>query len=311
MTDKELLYIKTIAEEHNITKASQKLHVAQPSLTQCIQRLEKSLDCPLFYRKKTGLVLTDAGKLYYETACRILEIWDQFSLEIANRNHMNGGSLTIGASWYNTILILTKVLSRYSQRYPNVEVRLVEKNSASLTQQIEKGELDLVLIHQYPKEYPYQKEPEGKSFVAIPLVQERFCLAAHEKFSVALQDSDQTADLNSIANLPFIRFSDQQRIRRISDFVLEQAKIAPPTALTTYGFPSALGFVSQGVGVTFLPERYAKNEVKESGPVKLYAIDPRLPAYWTSTVCYYRSEYMPVTVEAFLEILKEESVSYE
>ena len=66
-----------------------------------------------------------------------------------------------------------------------------------------------------------------------------------------------------------------------------------------------------GAGVTFLPERYAKNEVKESGPVKLYAIDPRLPAYWTSTVCYYRSEYMPVTVEAFLEILKEESVSYE
>ena len=59
MTDKELLYIKTIAEEHNITKAAEKLHVAQPSLTQCIKRIEKSLDCPLFYRKKTGLVLTD------------------------------------------------------------------------------------------------------------------------------------------------------------------------------------------------------------------------------------------------------------
>ena len=70
MTDKELLYIKTIAEEHNITKAAEKLHVAQPSLTQCIKRIEKSLDCPLFYRKKTGLVLTDGGKLYYETACR-------------------------------------------------------------------------------------------------------------------------------------------------------------------------------------------------------------------------------------------------
>ena len=52
MTDKELLYIKTIAEEHNITKAAEKLHVAQPSLTQCIKRIEKSLDCPLFYRKK-------------------------------------------------------------------------------------------------------------------------------------------------------------------------------------------------------------------------------------------------------------------
>ena len=182
MTDKELLYIKTIAEEHNITKAAEKLHVAQPSLTQCIKRIEKSLDCPLFYRKKTGLVLTDGGKLYYETACRILKIWDQFSEEISNRNQMNGGKLTIGASWYNTILILTRVLGTYSERYPNVDVRLVEKNSSGLAQQLEKGELDLVLVHQYPKEYPYQKEPEGKSFVAVPLVQERFLLAAVSLF---------------------------------------------------------------------------------------------------------------------------------
>lgn len=306
MTDKELLYIKTIAEEHNITKAAEKLHVAQPSLTQCIKRIEKSLDCPLFYRKKTGLVLTDGGKLYYETACRILKIWDQFSEEISNRNQMNGGKLTIGASWYNTILILTRVLGTYSERYPNVDVRLVEKNSSGLAQQLEKGELDLVLVHQYPKEYPYQKEPEGKSFVAVPLVQERFLLAAHEKFSIPVCGPEQTADLKHMGDLPLIRFSDQQRIRRISDFVLEQAGAALPTALTTYGFPSVLDFVAQGVGAAILPELYLRKEIKTGSPIRLYPLDPALPAYWTSAVCYYQSEYMPVTVEAFLELLKEE-----
>ena len=306
MTDKELLYIKTIAEEHNITKAAEKLHVAQPSLTQCIKRIEKSLDCPLFYRKKAGLVLTDGGKLYYETACRILKIWDQFSEEISNRNQMNGGKLTIGASWYNTILILTRVLGKYSERYPNVDVRLVEKNSSGLAQQLEKGELDLVLVHQYPKEYPYQKEPEGKSFVAVPLVQERFLLAAHEKFSIPVCGPEQTADLKHMGDLPLIRFSDQQRIRRISDFVLEQAGAALPTALTTYGFPSVLDFVAQGVGAAILPELYLRKEIKTGSPIRLYPLDPDLPAYWTSAVCYYQSEYMPVTVEAFLELLKEE-----
>ena len=222
---------------------------------------------------------------------------------------MNGGRLTVGASWYNTTLILTKVLSQYSRRYPNVEVRLVEQNSAGLIQQIDQGELDLAIIHQYPKEYPYKKEPEGKSFAAIPLVQERFCLAAHERYYIGMQEDQKTADLKTIADLPFIRFSDQQRIRKISDFVLERANSFPPTALVTYGFPSALEFVSQGVGVTFLPERYVKDQIREGSPVRLYEIDSGLPAYWTSAVCYYRSEYMPVTVESFLEILKQESSS--
>ena len=93
MTDKELLYIKTIAEEHNITKAAEKLHVAQPSLTQCIKRIEKSLDCPLFYRKKTGLVLTDGGKLYYETACRIMT---GSELKISDKSHADGTGKQIG-----------------------------------------------------------------------------------------------------------------------------------------------------------------------------------------------------------------------
>lgn len=305
MTDKELLYMKTIAEEQNITRAAQKLNVAQPSLTQCIQRLEKTLNCPLFYRKKKGLVLTDGGRLYYETACRILDIWDQFSKEIASLNQMNGGRLTIGASWYNSILILTQVLSRYRERYPNVEVRMVEGNSATLAWQIEKGELDLVLVHQYPREYPHQKEPEGKSFTAIPLVHERFLLAAHEKFGLQGEGPDQMIDLKQIGDLPLIRFSDQQRIRRISDFVLEQAGVNPPVALTTYGFPSALEFVAQGVGVALLPELYARKEAANRKNLRLYALDPSIPAYWTSTACFYRSEYMPVTVERFLEVLKE------
>ena len=164
----------------------------------------------------------------------------------------------------------------------------------------------MVLVHQYPKEYPYQKEPEGKSFVAVPLVQERFLLAAHEKFSIPVCGAEQTADLKHMGDLPLIRFSDQQRIRRISDFVLEQAGAALPTALTTYGFPSVLDFVAQGVGAAILPELYLRKEIKTGSPIRLYPLDPALPAYWTSAVCYYQSEYMPVTVEAFLELLKEE-----
>ena len=110
MTDRELLYFKTIAEVRNITKAAEKLHIAQPSLTQCLQRIEKNLDCVLFYRKKQGLELTKAGELYYQTACRTLELWDDFARKMAGLKEQNHRQLTIGASWYNTNLALIPVL---------------------------------------------------------------------------------------------------------------------------------------------------------------------------------------------------------
>ena len=62
MTDKELLYIKTIAEEHNITKAAEKLHVAQPSLTQCIKRIEKKPGLPPFLPEENGPGSDGRGK---------------------------------------------------------------------------------------------------------------------------------------------------------------------------------------------------------------------------------------------------------
>ena len=78
MTSRELLYVKTIAEAKTISKAAQKLFVAQPSLSQSLQRIEDALGTQLFNRTASGLTLTDALELsarnmkniYYEEAVR-------------------------------------------------------------------------------------------------------------------------------------------------------------------------------------------------------------------------------------------------
>ena len=67
MTSKELLYVKTVADEKNISRAAKKLFMAQPSLSQSIQRIEESVGTPLFNRTSSGLTLTFAGERYYHT----------------------------------------------------------------------------------------------------------------------------------------------------------------------------------------------------------------------------------------------------
>ena len=307
MTDRELLYIKTIAEEHNITHAAQKLCVAQPSLTQSLQRIERSLNCSLFHRQKNGFFLTPEGELYYETACQMLSLWDNFLNQLADRNKMNGGILKVGASWYNTLLILTPILPEYRKNHPFVDVRLAEQKTSELEQLLSQGKLDLILSHQYPKEYPSKIGLTSKKLVEKPLLKESFCIALHSKYGFLSESQDQTLPvlpMEVLKHIPLIRFSERQRIRHICDFVFEQAGFFPPTALTTYSFPSALELAAQGVGAVILPEHYLKKQLDNFKDLHVFLIDPAYHAYWISTVCYYQSDYLPVTVSTFLKCLE-------
>ena len=82
MTTRELLYIKTIADEGSMTRAAQKLFVTQPSLSHCVMTLEQQLGTRLFTRTAGGLVLTYAGEKYYRMACEVLRVYAAFESEI-------------------------------------------------------------------------------------------------------------------------------------------------------------------------------------------------------------------------------------
>ena len=178
MTDRELLYIKTIAEEHNITRAAEKLSIAQPSLTQSVQRIEKSLNCSLFHRQKNGFFLTSDGELYYKTACQMLELWNQLLNQLSDRDNMNGGVLNIGASWYNTLLILTPLLPKYRKNYPLIDIRLSEQKTSELVQLLNSGETGSDPIASVSKRIPGQnshkfqkvggKNPVKRTFLYCP-----------------------------------------------------------------------------------------------------------------------------------------------
>lgn len=312
MTDRELLYVKTIAEEQNITKAAEKLHIAQPSLTQCLQRIEKNLGCSLFRRKKYGMELTKTGILYYQAACKTLEIWDNFLREITGISDSKRKHFVIGASWYNTTFVLIPVLSQYKEENPLADISLVEKNTDDLEQLLSKGKVNLILGHQYPNGYPDFTKKHDSSLKKIPLFNENFLIVSHKSFGLrnfSIPEKNkhfQKLPLIAISSIPFIRFSEQQRIRKISDFILASGKINPPTVLSTYGFPSALEFVNQKMGITFLPENYIKSNLLNYENLEFFKIGDSPYAYWTTIAEYYPSDHLSFLREPLLNLLKKQ-----
>ena len=309
MTDKELLYVKTVAEERNVTRAAEKLHIAQPSLTQCLRRIETRLEFELFERGKKGVELTEAGRVVFDAACEMLKTWDAALDRLKELRGREAGSLTVGASWYGTTLVLTRAVTAFNRRWPDVTVRLVEKNTADLLTLLRNGEIDAALTHEYPQGHPLKTTERG--LTQRELFTERFCVLAHERFGLdrrARRDQfgEPEIDLAKLSDVPLIAFSAGQRIRRVADFAFSQAGVQPKVALTTYGFPSAVELVAQGAGAALLPELYARRVLasEQYKMIRRFRVPGQYAAEWTTAVCCRRSQKLPDPVKNLISILK-------
>ena len=80
MTLNEINYFIVIAEEKNLTRASERLYISQPALSQYLENLEAKTSCRLFIRKESGLEITQADRIYLNACCHIASLAERLSL---------------------------------------------------------------------------------------------------------------------------------------------------------------------------------------------------------------------------------------
>lgn len=129
MTTRELLYIKTIADEGSMTRAAQKLFITQPSLSHCVMNIEQQLGTRLFTRTSGGLVLTYAGEKYYRMACEVLRVYAAFESEISEERALAQGRVTVGITNYLATTHLPRMLPAFHREHPGIEVRICEETT--------------------------------------------------------------------------------------------------------------------------------------------------------------------------------------
>ena len=140
MIDFELYRIfVAVAEEKNITRASEKLNISQPAITKYIKKLENQLDTKLLIRRSKGVDLTSEGEEIYEKLKEpieeIIKIDDKIRKEkvinIGTHNHM--GSCIFG-----------EVINEYCLKYPEVNLNLICEENQEMMKKLKRGELDIV-----------------------------------------------------------------------------------------------------------------------------------------------------------------------
>lgn len=303
MTSRELLYVKTIADEKSISQAAKKLFIAQPSLSQSLQRIEESLGTRLFNRGIGGLSLTYAGKRYYQTACQILKMFDDFETEISDMNDLKTGRIYMGITNHLGTIILPKILPRFRRDCPCIEINIFEESTKFQEEKLLSGELDFAILHA-PKKNPhpmlmYELLAKDPFIIAIskehPLIQ---------KAQVKDGYPYPVLDLKLLKNEPFIMLHRAQRIRHVTDAILAQAKINPPVVLTLKNYETAQSLAGQGLGITFLPRDYADITSMECPPA-LLSIDEKYDPGWNLCITTLKNGFLSRADQYFLSLVRE------
>lgn len=142
----QLRYFVAVVEQGSFSRAAARLHVAQPSLSQQIQKLEAELGQPLLDRLPRAIVPTEAGRRFLEHARRILAEVSDAARCVSDCAETLAGRLVIGAIPTIAPALLPRLIRRFARQHPRVTVEIVEEVTDRLLQRLDEGAVDVALI---------------------------------------------------------------------------------------------------------------------------------------------------------------------
>lgn len=141
-----LKYFVTVVEEENILKASQVLHITQPTLSRQLMDLEKELNCKLFIRSNRKITLTSEGLFLYNKAKEIILLQAKTINALKNSHEIISGDIYIGCAETNAFKFLAKTMTKIKKTHKDIHYHIFSGNADTVIEQLDKGILDFGLL---------------------------------------------------------------------------------------------------------------------------------------------------------------------
>ncbi|MEK3881395.1 LysR family transcriptional regulator [Paenibacillus sp. PL2-23] len=293
---RQLQYVIQIAAEKNFSRAADKLHIAQPSLSQQLSKLEQELGVLLFRRTTNSVELTQAGQVFVDKSQVILDAVEQLKQEMDDMAQMRRGRLVVGTLPITGSHILPLVLPAFGSLYPQIEVVLVEESTLKLEQLTASGGTDLSLL---------TLPLIDSTLTYEPYMEEQICLAVPPQHPLAgRQDAVEIEELKAE---PFIKLKRGHGFRQITLELCENAGFTPQIVFESSNIETVQSLVAGGMGIAFVPRMLTRPPGAEFAPVYV-----RLSSKPTRTlvVASRKGRYLSKAAQAFIATLKETISAY-
>lgn len=275
MTFRQLTYFLAVVEENSFTRAAQKMHVSQPSLSQQIRVLESELGGDLLERLPRSVRLTAAGRAFLPHAQAAVLAAQRaagtarkaFQLELGELHVCTVRSITAG--------LLPDIVRKWHDRYPGTIVRLHEFPHRSLSEEAVRDSLGDLGIGPPPVDWDGPVETLGW---------EEFVVVIPRTDPLASEDS---IPLAALAEHEWVGFPEDHGLNEILVGACSNADFEPRRAVETSQVETATRLAAAGIGPTLVPENIIPKELDAA----VLHLDPPMGRHLT---IFTRDEWGPL-----------------
>ena len=297
MSFKQIECVVMVAKLKSFTKAAQKLKIAQPSLSQSINILEKHIGVPLFDRSTTPISLTHAGEIYHSKANAIIELYNDLNVQMRDVTGFENGKLRLGFSQTGYHFI-PDALSKFYNKFPNADIKVTQVFSTlNLEKMLLDGDVDIatLILPLHSDELSYKVITEEQALLALPITHP---LAQKVKKRAK---GYPTLSLSELKNEKFILPKASQRSRPIFNQIFKKAGFEPNIFCETETFDIANSIVASGIGACFTLPQFIKEDKEDK--LMLFSIDEPLLSR-TVVLAYKKEKRLSKIAQEFLSIAK-------
>jgi DNA-binding transcriptional LysR family regulator len=229
-----------IARLGTMRRAADALSISQPALTARLQALEEELAAPLFRRTHTGMVLTPAGRAFLPHADRAMEAIRSGGSLVRELERGVVGELALAVAPAVSAYVLPEILVRFTERHPDVRLRVRTGHSEEIVDLVVRGEVELGIVRKLRDARVHSR----------PLYEDELVLVTRPDHPFA---GAGRVDVAEISNVQLILFDRTSSYYDVTNALFRTAGVVPRGITEVDNIEAAKRMVERGLGVALLP----------------------------------------------------------
>ncbi len=289
---RQLKYFLAVAEELNIGRAANRLHISQPPLTRQIKAIEDELGTQLFTRTPKGVELTQAGEMFKEEASNIRMLVEAAIDRVQRAGEGKLGRLDVGIFGSAIYDLIPKLLQDFKRKVPGVRIVLHTMTKSEQIEALQQRRITVAFNRMTPPAPGIGRE----------------LVATERLFLVLPQDHDlaklKEVPFRALADHPLVLFPSVGRpnfIDKVHELCRQQG-FEPTVAQEVGDAVTGIALVARGFGLTLIPESAAKALSVEGTTFRPLADAPYAVV---DLSCLYRASDQSPLLKAFLTVIRE------
>jgi DNA-binding transcriptional LysR family regulator len=229
-----------IARLGNMRRAADVLVISQPALTARLKALEEELAAPLFRRTHAGMLLTPAGRAFLPHADRAVEAIRSGRSLVRELEHGAVGEAAMAVAPAVSAYVLPEILVRFTERHPNVRLRVTTGHSEEIVDLVVRGEVELGIVRKL-------RDARVRS---QPLYEDELVLVSRPDHPFAAAG---VVDVSEISRVQLILFDRTSSYYEVTSALFRAAGVVPRGITEVDNIEAAKRMVDRGLGVALLP----------------------------------------------------------